>query len=86
MNSLRVATGAEISSSEAMGIDVSDETIISRSHLSEKQQHIKQNFEEKERLEAKRLANEEKKKKKIVCILDFKKMINSVFLYLLSVY
>ncbi|XP_059154215.1 uncharacterized protein LOC131939747 [Physella acuta] len=65
VNSLRVTTAAEISSSEAMGVDVSDETIISRSHLSEKQQHIKQNFEEKERLEAKRLANEEKKKKKI---------------------
>ncbi|KAH9500798.1 hypothetical protein Btru_073032, partial [Bulinus truncatus] len=49
---------------EAMGVDINDDTVISRCHLSEKQQQIKLNFQEKERLEAKRLASEEKKRKK----------------------
>ncbi|KAK0043256.1 hypothetical protein Bpfe_027350 [Biomphalaria pfeifferi] len=57
-------TNMESSSSEVMGVDASDDTIVSRCHLSEKQQQIKLNFQEKERLEAKRLASEEKKRKK----------------------
>ncbi|CAL1546933.1 unnamed protein product [Lymnaea stagnalis] len=51
-------------SSEAMGIDIGDDAVVSRSHLSEKQLQIKQSFEEKERLEAKRTASDEKRKKK----------------------
>lgn len=52
-----------------MGVDVGDETVVSRSHLSEKQQQIKLSFEEKERLEARRKVNEEKRQRKLVSTL-----------------
>ncbi|XP_012944533.1 uncharacterized protein LOC101862702 [Aplysia californica] len=55
---------SQSSSSFAMGLDQEDDPIVSRSHLSEKQQQIKQDFEEKERQEARRKVAEEKLKKK----------------------
>uniref|UniRef100_A0A0B7A8P8 UBX domain-containing protein n=1 Tax=Arion vulgaris TaxID=1028688 RepID=A0A0B7A8P8_9EUPU len=54
-----------ISSSKKMGVDVGDDAVVSRSHLSEKQQQIKVSFEEKERQEARRKVNEEKRQKKL---------------------
>ncbi|RUS73795.1 hypothetical protein EGW08_018434 [Elysia chlorotica] len=53
-----------IDSSTSQGTDVHPDTIISRSHMSEKQQQIKLDFEEKERQEVKRKMHEEKLKKK----------------------
>lgn len=57
-------TSDSTTSSQETGVDTSPDTVISRSHMSEKQQQIKLDFEEKERQETKRKLHEEKLKKK----------------------
>ncbi|GFN75381.1 ubx domain-containing protein 1 [Plakobranchus ocellatus] len=64
VDGLQGPSDSDFSASKATGVDVDSDTVISRSHMSEKQQQIKHNFEEKERQEVKRKLNEEKLKKK----------------------
>lgn len=45
---------------------MSDDAVISRTQMSEKQQKIKSNFEEREREDAKRQAQEDKRRKRLV--------------------
>ncbi|KAK3733752.1 hypothetical protein RRG08_026866 [Elysia crispata] len=61
---LKGNSSADSSSSQDTGAGIHPDTVISRSHMSEKQQQIKLDFEEKERQEVKRKLYEEKLKKK----------------------
>ena len=63
---LKGNSSADSSSSQDTGAGIHPDTVISRSHMSEKQQQIKLDFEEKERQEVKRKLYEEKLKKKKV--------------------
>ena len=62
------STVPDVTSSLLMGVDQHAD-IVSRSQLSDKQQQIKTNFEEKERQELRRKVTQEKLKQKQVYVI-----------------